>query len=300
MGEPDQNAEGGAIHVLRLSEHLYGFYAGRDSTDGDVTSWVEDGALSLGICSYAVIDGAEALVFDTGVSVEHGRVIRETLENLGATRITVVLSHWHLDHIAGNAAFSDCEIVASPRTAELLEQHRSAIESGTLEGPPAIRPLVMPTRTTSGDHDTLRIGSLDVDLLRFEIHSDDATVIRLPSLDILLAADTLEDTITYVTEPDRLPTHISELERLQELGARQIFPSHGSRETIESGGYGEGLIVATRDYLTRLSDSAADPARRALTLQEFVRPELEQGWIGYFAPYERVHQENLEMMASEG
>src|SRR5204863_1167220 len=168
MSEPDPTADGVAIHVLHPNDHLYGFYAGRDSTAGDVTSWVEEGALSLGICSYAVVDGGEALVFDTGVSVGHGRAMRDTLENLGANRITVVLSHWHLDHVAGNAAFGDCEIVASPRTAELLDMHRSAIESGTLEGPPAIRPLVMPTRTTCGDHDTLRVGSLEVELLRFD------------------------------------------------------------------------------------------------------------------------------------
>ena len=157
----------------------------------------------------------------------------------------------------------------------------------------------MPTRTFSGDRDTLRIGSLEVDLLRFEIHSDDATVIRLPGLGVLLAGDTVEDTITYVTEPDRLSTHVSELERLRGLGVQQIFPSHGSLETIQTGGYGEGLIVATRDYLTRLSEITADPARRALTLHEFVRPELERGWIGYFAPYERVHQENLDMISSD-
>jgi glyoxylase-like metal-dependent hydrolase (beta-lactamase superfamily II) len=290
------------MHVLTLNEQLYGFYDGRPSepTGANETTWVEEGALSLGICSYALIDGAEALVFDTGVSIDHGRAIRRTLEQLGAKRITVVLSHWHLDHVAGNAAFTDCEIVAGARTAELLEAHRDAIETGTLEGPPPIRPLVMPTRTFPGDHLALRIGSMDVDLLRFDIHSDGATVIHVPSLGILLAGDTVEDTITYVTEPDRIPAHVAELDRMYDLGGERIFPSHGSLETIRAGGYSAGLIRATRDYLTRLIESNADPALRSLTLREFVRPELEQGWIGYYAPYERVHQENLDMLAANG
>ena len=237
-------------------------------------------------------------MFDTGVSIDHGRAIRRTLEQLGAERITVVLSHWHLDHVAGNAAFTDCEIVAGARTAELLKANRDGIETGTLEGPP-IRPLVMPTRTFPGDHLALRIGSMDIDLLRFDIHSDDATVIHVPSLGILLAGDTVEDTITYVTEPHRIPEHVAELDRMHGLAAeRRVFPSHGSLETIQAGGYDAGLIRATRDYLTKLIESKADPPLQSLTLGEFVRPEPEQGWIGYFEPYERVHQENLDMLAA--
>ena len=103
------------MRILSLNEHLFGFYDGRTPQRGRQveSSWVEDGALSLGICSYALVDGAEALVVDTGVSVDHGHAIRETLESRGVARITVVLSHWHLDHVAGNAAFSGCAIVAS-------------------------------------------------------------------------------------------------------------------------------------------------------------------------------------------
>jgi glyoxylase-like metal-dependent hydrolase (beta-lactamase superfamily II) len=288
------------MRILPLSDHLIGFYDGRTPQDGQRAepSWVEDGALSLGICSYALVDGAEALVADTGVSVAHGRAIRETLESRGVERITVVLSHWHLDHVAGNAAFGGCEIVAGARTAELLAERREAIEAGTLEGPPAIRPLVMPTRTFDGDRESLRVGDLEAELLRFDIHSDDATVIRLPSLGILLAGDTVEDTITYLTEPDRVPAHVAELDRMHGLEFERIFPSHGSVEAIGSGGYGAGLILATRNYLTRLLETTTDPSLRRLTLREFVKPELDRGWIGYFEPYERVHQENLDMLAA--
>ena len=67
-----------------------------------------------------------------------------------SSELTVVLSHWHLDHIAGTAAFPGAEVIASERTAEHLVQKQAAIEAGTLEGPPAIDPLVLPTRTYSG------------------------------------------------------------------------------------------------------------------------------------------------------
>jgi len=135
------------LRIIRLSEHLLGFYDGRGpaTVSAPIDNWVDDGALSLGICSYAILDGIDAIVYDTHVSVAHARAIRESLEQLGVRRFRVVLSHWHLDHIAGNEVFADCEIIANRTTGALLAEHRGAIEAGTHHGPPAIAPLLLPT-----------------------------------------------------------------------------------------------------------------------------------------------------------
>ena len=132
---------------MRLGGNLLGFYDGRGpaAASAPIDNWVDDGALSLGICSFAIVDGPEAIVYDTHVSIAHARRIREAVEQLGARRIRVVLSHWHLDHVAGTEAFADCEIIANATTAALMAEHRSAIEAGTHEGPPAISPLILPT-----------------------------------------------------------------------------------------------------------------------------------------------------------
>jgi cyclase len=283
-----------SLRVLRLTESLLGFYAGR--TPGDdrdpSESWVDDGALSLGICSYAFVDGDEAIVYDTHVSLEHARLIRTTLEQLGVRRIRVVLSHWHLDHIAGNEVFADCEIIANRVTGELLAANRAAIEAGTLDGPPAIAPLVLPTTLFDG-HLHLETASLRIELRQFDIHSRDATVIHVPDDGLLLAGDTVEDTVTYVSEPSRLELHIGELERMRSLGASRILPNHGSREAIERGGYPETLIDATQRYIRDLLRTAADPPGQQRGLREFVADQLDAGWITWFEPYERVHRSNL-------
>ena len=115
-------------------------------------------------------------------------------------RIVVVLSHWHLDHVAGTAAFADCEIVASRLTGERLARQRSAIEGGTLEGPPAISPLILPSTVFDGRTE-LAVGKLRADLVQFDIHSADGTALHIPGEGLLLAGDMLEDTATYVSEP---------------------------------------------------------------------------------------------------
>jgi glyoxylase-like metal-dependent hydrolase (beta-lactamase superfamily II) len=288
-----------APRVIRLGDNLLAFYDGRlpGAEQDAADDWVQDGALSLGIASYAIVDAGEALVYDTHVSVEHAAFIRRTVEQLGAKRITVVLSHWHLDHVAGTEAFAGCEVVAGALTARLLAEHREAIEAGTHEGPPAINPLVLPTRVVDGPA-VLRVGSTEVELLPFDIHSADATVLRLPRERLLLAGDTLEDTVTYVSEPEHLETHLEELARMRRLDVDRLLPNHGSPDVIERGGYEPTLIDATRRYIGDLLSHAREPRSGDDDLRAFVADQLAAGWLVYFAPYERVHLSNLEAVSA--
>jgi len=278
------------LRVLRPAAAVYAFYDGR--IDGyrfdEEPNWVDDGALSLGIASYAIVSGEAALVYDTHVSVEHARRIRATLEDEGIRELTVVLSHWHLDHIAGTEAFSDCEVIACERTAEVLNEHRAAIESASLEGPPAIDPLVLPT-STFGGRQALAVGDIRLELLHTEIHSDDAVVVWWPDERLLLCGDTLEDTVTYVDEPARLPAHRQNLEQLRELAPAQILPNHGDPGVIVAGGYSDGLIGATQRYIDLLLD--APP----LSLRDVV-DMLGSEDVHYYQPYERVHRHNVELV----
>ena len=282
------------LRTLRLTKHLIGFYDGRvpGQTFAEGPNWVDDGALELGVCSYALVDGDEALVYDTHISVPHAAAVRAAVEGLGATRITVVLSHSHLDHIAGTEAFADCEIVANALTAARLAEHRPAIEAGTQSGPPPISPLVLPTRTFEG-RTRLAVGSLAVDLVQFDIHSRDATVLHVPGEGLLLAGDTLEDTVTYVSEPEGLATHLDELERMRGLGAQRIYPNHGDPDVIAGGGYAETLITATQQYVEGLLRHARDARPGDADLRAFVAGPLAAGWLVYFEPYQRVHESNL-------
>ena len=283
------------MRVLHPVEGIYAFYDGR--IDGyrfaEGANWVDDGALSLGIASYAVVADDEAIVYDTHVSVEHARYIREALEAQGVRRFTIVLSHWHLDHVAGTAAFEDCEVIASERTAELLTHFRPAIEQGQHEGPPGIDPLILPSRVFR-DRLRLAIGREQLELIHTNIHSDDATVVWLPQRRLLLCGDTMEDTITYVDEPESFDLHLANLGRLRRLALDRILPNHGDPDVIAGGGYTTDLIRATEQYIHALERCRREPALREASLRELIAESLDAGWVRYFAPYEAVHRENLE------
>lgn len=285
------------LRVLRPAPGVLAFYDGRvpGYRVAPQPNWVDEGAISLGIASYAVIDGDEALVYDTHVSVEHGRAIRSTLEAEGARRLTVLLSHWHLDHVAGTEAFADCEILAGERTGQHLFANREAIEAGTLEGPPAIAPLVQPTRTLAAETE-LTVGRRRLRLIPVDIHSDDAVVVWEETTATLLAGDTVEDTVTYVDEPQGFPTHLRDLDRLLALEPEHVLPNHGDPDLIAAGGYGPGLLSATQDYIRFLQRCREEPALRELPLREAIADQLAAGDLRYFEPYEDVHRHNLTLV----
>lgn len=279
------------MRVLRPDDGVLGFYDGRIAGRrlcSEAANWLDDGAYTLGICSYALVDRGEALVFDTHISLDHAAMIRATLANAGVTNIRVVLSHWHDDHVAGNAVFADCEIIANARTAERLSQHREEIENAT----PPIRPLVMPNRIFSGDLE-LRVGSVDIVLRQVDVHSDDGTVMLLPGRRLLFAGDTLEDPITYVAEPDRLAAHLVGLDRLAAWDIRRILPNHGAAEIIERGGYTSELIGVTRRYVEKLRRCRTQPQSAAGSLADFLGEDADSGTIQLFPPYETVHRNNV-------
>ena len=109
----------------------------------------------------------------------------------------------------------------------------------------------------------LRLGGREIQLIELNIHSDDATVIWLPDKRILLAGDTLEDTVTYVGEPENFDRHLDDLEA-RALDPAFILPNHGDPESIAAGGYSKMLIRATQDYVGHCSARSHDPAMRSL------------------------------------
>lgn len=284
------------LRVFEPYPGVFAYYDGRipgKRLYSEKPNWLDDGAFELGAASYAIVDGAEALVYDTHISIAHARFIRQHLEDRGVDKITVVLSHWHADHVAGNAVFEDCEIIALELTARALEENRPRLESRD----PPIRPLVMPNRlfTTAL---TLQIGERRVDLHHFDIHSADGNVLWLADQGLLFAGDTLEDPISYLAEEDRLAIHISELERMRSWPIRRILPNHGSAERIAAGGYPVELIDANRRYLEKLTTKGELSKPEVMSLKDFIAEDLAAGAIDYFQPYEAVHRRNVVAIMS--
>lgn len=282
------------LRILHPHPGIMAFYDGRVAGHRFMPgpNWVDDGAIEVGIASYAVVSGDEALVYDPHVSLEHARAIRAALVAAGVRRFRVVLSHWHLDHVAGTGVFADWEVIANARTDALLRAHKDAIEAGTHAGLPPILPLVLPNRVFSGRLD-LRVGGRAVALIEANVHSEDATVLWLADARIMLAGDTVEDCVTYVTSPGDFTLHLVDLARLAALAPLHVLPNHGAPGVIAAGGYGPAIFGDTAEYIRWLLRLRAEPGLQAVPLREVIAGPLAAGRLEYFAPYEAVHRENI-------
>ena len=284
-----------AASTMRVFEPYPGVYAYYDGrVEGrrlcqTSPNWLDDSAYGLGISSYAVVDSGYAIVYDTHITLEHARSIRAHLTSIGVKSMRVVLSHWHIDHIAGNEAFADCDIMALKITAEILEENREEIARSI----PSVSPLITPNWLFEGSA-KFQVGSRSVELHHFNIHSVDGNVLWLPDERILLAGDTLEDTVTYIAEADNIATHVEELSRMLSWPICGILPNHGHPERIAGGGYDQSLIVANLSYLKKLREyqnhSLGFPAA---SLKEFIERDSDSVGVSYFAAYEDVHKENI-------
>jgi len=86
-------------------------------SEGVFAAIAAEGGVAVGNAGFVDL-GGEVLVFDTHVSLTAGRELRAAAEQHAPAR-TVVLSHWHGDHVYGAGAF-DATVVATARTAELM------------------------------------------------------------------------------------------------------------------------------------------------------------------------------------
>ncbi|MGR3713448.1 MAG: MBL fold metallo-hydrolase [Shimia sp.] len=280
------------LRLLHPAENILAFYDGR--IDGirmasDAPNWLDDGAFALGFANYVLLNGTEALVYDTSISILHAQAIREELDRCGVTSIRVVLSHHHKDHVAGTTAFADCDIIASHKTAQALRDQEAAFAKAT----PPISPLIFPTTEITQD-ETLMLGDLKVQLRHLDIHSFDGLTLYLPATKTLLAGDTLEDTVTYVAEPDRLDVHLAELDRLATWDVAKILPNHGDERRIAAGGYGPDFITATQRYVEALLRCRSDATLAKTPLSELLKADIASGALTYYPPYEAVHASNLK------
>ena len=286
------------MKIIKINESLTAFYAGREQGAGEADlsaqnepkDWVQFD-LDLGVCAYAFHQQGRALLFDTLVQPELGQKIRAHLEEkLDVEDISIALSHWHLDHVGGCAAFADRPIMASPQTLQILSDSQPRIEAGELWGPPPLRPLVLPN-ITPGGRTPFPLNDLKLELIPFNIHTPGSLALYCGRDKILLAGDMLEDNIPCLNHPEEAHNYLRDLAALAGMDITAIYPGHGSPDKIAHGGYGKELIAAASDYIRHVLACCREESFPS-SLKDWIGPWEERGALVYHPVYEGVHRAN--------
>ena len=113
----------------------------------------------------------------------------------------------------------------------------------------------------------------------------------------LLAADMVEDTVPFITDPAAIPAHVQNYARLRGLGLKTLLPNHCRLRALESGGYPPEIIEASAHYLDSLYKLlAANPDAEVPEVKQFMGKYLDSGLLAYWPPYERVHTTNARKL----
>jgi cyclase len=287
------------MRVFQINDHLLGFYDGRPAettTPPGDHNWADFGALNVGVATYVVHRGDRALVYDTYPSTQQARWVRDYLVKIGIRHFTGVNSHWHLDHVGGNAIYADVDLISTDKTIQRLTAKKAAIEAGTEWGLPAITPLVVPNIGITADT-MYFVEDIRVELRPVNIHSEDGLVVYLPNDRILLAGDTLEDTLTFIVEPEQIGVQYKNLQKMKRWNIDRIFPNHGNPAVIANGGYRPTLIDATLDYLRRMVARAHDSNYLKGSMDDYVHDSVSKGWVSPWWAYREAHEANLAVVA---
>jgi cyclase len=287
------------MRVFKINDYLISFYDGRPPPaprPPESSNWADYGALDVGVSTYVIRRGDQALIYDTFPTVQEAKWVRDYLAKAGVKRFTLVNSHWHLDHVGGNAVYADVDRIATDKTIQLLMANKASIESGTKWGPPVIKPLVIPNIGISGDT-TYYVKDIKVELRPVNIHSEDGLVIYLPHDRILLAGDTLEDTVTFIAEPENVVAQYNNMRQLKQWDIDRIYPNHGNPDVIAHGGYQTTLIDATLSYLRKVISRSHDPDYLQGSLEDYVGDSVKNGWVSIWWAYYAPHKANLNKVS---
>ena len=265
------------MRVLHPADGIYAFYEGRgEGHPWDGADWVDEGALFLGIASYAIVDGDEALVYDTTCRSSARASSAPSSRREGVTRFTVVLSHRHLDHIAGTEAFADCEVLATERTAEPRRRARPPSRRGRWTGRRRSTRSSCPPGPSAAD--TLDVGrTARADPRRHPQRR--RRRLWLPGERLLSPGARSRTPSPTSTSPTASTATSPTSTGSRELEPERILPNHGDPDVIGAGGYPKGLIAATCDYVGKLQRCRTEPELRETKLIDFVGHSMNTGSI---------------------
>ncbi len=286
-----------SIRTMQLSDNVLCFHDGRTRVGEPIfavtdENWVQID-MDLGTAAYALFEGDQALIMDTMLVPEQASYMRARLESIGVKKFIVVNTHIDPDHIGGNAAFADSEIISLQGSYEILARLK---KEGQFWGEPTIDPFVLPNTHIDKD-EILEFGSYKLKLLKVEAHQKGGSLcVYIPEYKAAIVGDVVEDSVNFIIHPQDILTGINETKRLLDFDIEHVLPMHGDPEKMSRVMYNKDFILAAINYQQALYDRVKDPAYLDSTLEDFIGQELANGTLTLFAPYVDLHKQNCRLM----
>jgi glyoxylase-like metal-dependent hydrolase (beta-lactamase superfamily II) len=224
-----------------------------------------------------LLSGARSVLVDAGF-VGHAEQTREWAEAQAGERVGMVVNtHWHADHVGGNAALQavGAEIAASAPDAEAVARR----DPGCCLAEYLDQPVAPYTVDRSlEDAQVLRAGQADWQVVRTPGHTPGHLSLWQPEDGLLAVGDALSDydvgwIASALDGPEAAATAVASLERLDALRPRVLLPAHGHMPNDPAA-----ALIKARGRAQRLVDDPAGAvwygARRIFSYALMIRGGL--------------------------
>jgi hydroxyacylglutathione hydrolase len=197
--------------------------------------WVAQ-SRSMHLNTGVFLGGGYAVLVDPALYPEELDDIRRFLDEQSATPMTIVLTHWHWDHILGPERFPGVRVLAHKSYVPWVREHAADIvkpiadwESKT--GVVREQPFVVPMPDMAvGSVSELRMDDISLKLLHVPGHSHDQLALYDHGAHALWASDILSDLeIPFVS--DNLAAYERTLDMLSGVDIQALVPGHGEPTT---------------------------------------------------------------------
>jgi glyoxylase-like metal-dependent hydrolase (beta-lactamase superfamily II) len=214
-----------------------------------------------------------------------GPVLDFVRERAGDRRVVVVNTHHHWDHVYGNAAFSDVDIVAQRACPRLIQAQLGSADESLRLPPPEGVPL---PNVTFGDRLTYGGADETVHLIHAPGHSEDSLVVFLKEARLLFGGDTVEWPLPNFGQRDGAEAWIRTLRQLKQLPVDRVVPSHGAVMGKEIVDANERYITGVYQAVAAAKGEGVERSGLDLPPERFLAPDVTVDDV-----YATVHRENL-------
>ena len=189
----------------------------------------------------AFIDLGDFIVaVDSGMFPTVAEELRRQIERIRGKRIRyLIITHYHGDHVFGNQAYEDCEIIASKKTYEIMakrlenEWSPEKLKEYISRNPELAEKLkglriVLPTTTFSSKYVIGKDNNV-IEVYEADGHCDGSVFVYFPKEKVLVAGDLYFAKMwPYGGDPTVDPYKwVAALEKMLEPGVNIVVPGHG-------------------------------------------------------------------------
>lgn len=234
--------------------------------------WVAQ-SRSLLLNSGVFINRGQACLIDPGLYPDEIDALAGLAAAQGAQPATILLTHWHWDHLLGPERFPGVRVVAHEAYARLVGRHAAGVHKEIdgwekAMGVERDKPFVIPIPDDmAGDGGQLKVGERSLELVHVPGHAADQLAVYEPESRTLWAADILSDVeIPFVS--DSLAAYEHTLAGLAAREVRLLVPGHGTPtgDAVEI----KRRLEQDRAYLSELRSRVVEAVGQGKSVEQTV------------------------------